>query len=57
MLVVAIDEHRHQERPDARDGRTLRGRKDARQDAAQNDDDGDEAPHRLVGDAQRLPEA
>src|SRR5436190_15880447 len=41
---------------DARHGARLDGGEDPRQDPAEDDDDGDQPPHRIERDLQRLPE-
>jgi hypothetical protein len=53
-LVVAVDEHRDEKRPQHRDRSRLGGGEHARQDAAQDDDHGRQAPHRIAADAQGL---
>src|SRR6476660_1229196 len=53
---VAIDEHRHKERVDARDRARFRRCKYAGQDAAENNDDGDHTPNSVERDLADLTE-
>src|SRR5207237_2493904 len=52
--VIAIDEHRDEERPDARHGTGFDGCEYPEQDAADNDDDRDQTPGRVDGDLDRV---
>ncbi len=53
-LVVAVDEHGDEERPQHRDRRRFRGSEDARENAAENDDHRHQAPHRFTADFSAL---